>query len=84
MDSRTLIVEDAEASALAAELAQLTGQSEAEAVTLALREKVQRPREIAEKRARVNAIVDEMQKHWVTKGSSRDVDDLYGEDGLPA
>ncbi|MBV9811940.1 MAG: type II toxin-antitoxin system VapB family antitoxin [Acetobacteraceae bacterium] len=80
---RPLVIESEEACALASELAELTRSSVSEAVIAAVREKLQRQREIEARIAQANRIVDEMQKHWVARGSSEDLDDLYGEDGLP-
>ncbi len=75
-----------EAYALAAELAELTGESLATAVTAALRERLEqerRARDLEARRKRVRAIAAEIRSHLDHPLPSSDHSWLYDEDGLP-
>ena len=84
----TLQIEAPETIRAIRELAQRTGQSEEHAVDVAVRERLARlrtPGEEAERRARVYAIVKELQASFKEHPEAAvDLDDLlYDEDGLP-
>ena len=84
----TLQIEAPETIRAIRELAQRTGQSEEHAVDVAVRELLARlrtPVEEAERRARVYAIVKELQASFKEHPEAAvDLDDLlYDEDGLP-
>ena len=81
-----LNIKNREASALATELAQLTGESVTAAVTRALRERLDRERRVRTKAARMEAMLAmgrEIRAHMREPVSS-DTGWLYDEDGLPA
>jgi antitoxin VapB len=83
MDAR-LVVESEEAVRLANELAELTGKSVPDAVTDALKAKVEREREIHERAERIRAAAAEIRSHLRPPLPSSDHGWLYGDDGLPA
>lgn len=77
-----LKIESDEASALASELAELTGESVSAAVTTAVRERLKREREKATKLQRIRELAIEIRAHMREPVSS-DHSWLYDEDGLP-
>jgi len=81
-----LKIEGEEASALASELADLTGESVAAAVTEALRERLQRERQVRDRQARLErvlALAAEIRQHMEHPLPSSDHSWLYDENGLP-
>jgi len=98
MGTPQLNIKDAEATRLARELAELTGESQTEAVRTALRERLEREkaeREARDARAagekrrefeRVWAEIQKIQERVRRRGLSEKMltdDDLYDEHGLP-
>lgn len=89
--NKQLRIDSAEANELADELARLTGEPVAEAVTRALRERIERsrrsgpPAELRTVEERIRAIehIREQGRKFREKGLSSDHDWLYDEDGLP-
>jgi antitoxin VapB len=98
MGTPQLNIKDAEATRLARELAELTGESQTEAVRKALRERLEREkaeheslaaRTAKEKRrefekawAKIQKIQDEVRRLGLADNMLTD-DDLYDENGLP-
>ncbi len=98
MGTPQLNIKDAEATRLARELAELTGESQTEAVRKALRERLEREkaeresldaRSAEEKRrefervwAKVQKIQESVRRRGLAKNMLTD-DDLYDEHGLP-
>ena len=79
-----LYIEDEETCQLADELAQLTGEAVTDAITVALRERLERQREIAERLKRMRAISKRAAKMLRKGGPPVDHGELlYDEDGLP-
>jgi antitoxin VapB len=81
-----LNVESEDAVTLASELAELTGESLAAAVTTALRERLdreRRERDVAARVARVLVLGAEIRAHVQPLLSSESHNSLYGDDGLP-
>ena len=78
-----LRIESDEASALATELAELTGESVDAAVTAALRQRLEREREKAARLKRIRELATEIRAHIQGPVSSSDPDAFYDEDGLP-
>lgn len=76
-------IESSEAFALASELAALTGESLTDAVMAALRERLARERELAEKFAKVQAITADIRAHMKHPLPTSDMSDWYDENGLP-
>ncbi len=82
-----LRIEGDDAYALATRLVALTGESLDTAVTIALRERVEREEKERDHKARVDrimALAADLRAHLDGPVSSADHADLYGEDGLPA
>ena len=85
-----LNIKNPETSALAAELAQLTGESVTAAVTQALRERLQRERAERERRAeevearvaKVMSLAREIVAH-LEPGTTSDTNWLYDDEGFP-
>jgi len=98
MGTPQLNIKDAEATRLVRELAELTGETQTEAVRKALRERLQREkaereardaRTAAEKRrefervwAKIKKIQDRVQRRRLGRDFLTE-DDLYNENGLP-
>ena len=98
MGTPQLNIKDAEITAMVRELAGLTGETQTEAVRMAVRERLdrergERDRDSARKRrekqiddeqirAGIRKIQAEVQKH-MKPGDFLTGDDLYGESGLP-
>ena len=82
MDAR-LVVESAEAARLAEELAALTGEDVADAVTAALKLRLAREQEVRDRLARIKAAAAEIRSHLRPPLPSSDHGWLYGDDGLP-
>jgi antitoxin VapB len=78
-----LKIESDEASALASELAELTGESVDAAITKAIRERLNREREKAAKVKRMLELGAEIRAHMTGPVSSSDPDEFYDADGLP-
>lgn len=74
---------DDEAVRLASELASLTGETVEAAVTQAVRERLEREKEVRKKVADIMAIAAEIRAH-VEPGTTSDHSWLYDEDGFPA
>ena len=80
----SIYIEDEETCQLANELAQLTGETVADAVTVAVRERLERQREIAERVQELHAIGEHCAKLLRPGPSAVEHGDfLYDEDGLP-
>ena len=80
----SLNITDEETCRLADELAQLTGESVTDAVTVALRERLERRREIHERLQRMRAISKSIAKSLGPGPSAVEHGDfLYDEHGLP-
>ena len=77
-----LRIESEEASRLAGELAELTGESVEAAVTSAIRQRLDREREKAAKMKRLRELTAEIRAH-LTGPVSSDHSWLYDENGLP-
>jgi antitoxin VapB len=75
---------EGEAARLAQELAELTGQSIAAAVTVALKDYLERERDIRERYRQLQRIAADIRAGMKEPVSSADHNELYGEDGLPA
>ncbi len=98
MGTPQLNIKDAEATRLARELAELTGESQTEAVRKALRERLERQkaereslaartakakrRDFEKAWARIQKIQDEVRRLGLADNMLTD-DDLYDENGLP-
>lgn len=81
-----LNIKSEDAYALAAQLAALTGESLTTAVTVALRERLEREARLHEKAARsarLLAIAAEIRAHMPPPLPSSDHSFLYDDDGLP-
>lgn len=81
-----LTVRNQDASTLASELAQLTGESVDDAVTSAIRQRLERERETHEREARlqrVRALAAEIRMHMQHPLPSSDHSWLYDGHGLP-
>jgi antitoxin VapB len=86
-----LNIKNLDAHRYATELAEITGETLSEAVTVALRERLAREKEIrarreSERQARIAEILAlgrELRGHMAPGTSSADHAELYGEDGLP-
>lgn len=82
-----LNIKSDEAYALAAELAELTGESLTAAVTRALRERLERERTTRDVDTRVRqmlAMAADIRAHLRQPASSRALEELYDENGFPA
>ena len=80
----SLNITDEETCRLADELAQLTGESVTDAITVALRERLERRREIRERLQRMRAISKSIAKSLGPGPSAVEHGDfLYDERGLP-
>jgi antitoxin VapB len=85
----SLNIRSEEAERLARNLAELTGDSITGAITVALRERIDRvrdreSREVAERAARLRAISSDAGRRWVEPYRTADHGDLlYDEAGLP-
>ena len=80
----SLNITNEETCRLADELAQLTGETVTDAITVALRERLEREREIAERLKRMRAISKHIAKHLRLGPSAVEHGDfLYDENGLP-
>lgn len=77
-----LKIKGEEARAMADELARLTGESLEDAVTTAIRQRLEREREAAEKSKHLRELAAEIRAH-IREPVSSDHSWLYGEDGLP-
>jgi antitoxin VapB len=98
MGTPQLNIKDAEATRLARELAELTGESQTEAVRTALRERLdrekaehaaldartaeQKRREFEKVWAKIQKIQERVKKHRLVENMLTE-DDLYDERGLP-
>lgn len=79
-----LNITNEETCRLARELAELTGETMTGAITVALRERLERQREVAERLKRMRAISKRTAKMLREAGPPIDHGEfLYGEDGLP-
>ena len=79
-----LHIEDEETCQLADELAQLTGETVTDAIMVALRERLERQREIAERLQRMREISRRTARLLRPGPSAVEHGDfLYDEDGLP-
>ena len=77
-------IENDENSRLASELAELTGETEMQAVTVALKERLEREREIQERLKRMRAISKSFAASLLDGPSAVEHGDvLYDERGLP-
>ncbi len=85
--NQQLNIKNVEARALASELAALTGESLTEAVTTALRERLERERKSREREAKIEAMLAigrEIRAHMLEPASSADHAEIYDpETGLP-
>ena len=85
--NQQLNIKNAEAHTLASELATLTGESLTEAVTTALRERLERERRGREREAKIERLLElgrEIRAHLREPMSSADHNELYDPDtGLP-
>ena len=80
----SLNIKNEETCRLARELADLTGETMTGAITVALRERLERQREIAERLKRMRAISKRAAKMLRKGGPPVDHGELlYDEDGLP-
>jgi hypothetical protein len=79
---RQITVDDA-AAGLADELASLTGETVEAAVARAVRERLEREKEVYRKVADIMALAKEIREH-VEPGTTSDHSWLYDEDGFPA
>ena len=80
----SLNIKNEETCQLARELAELTGETMTGAITVALRERLERQREIAERLKRMRAISKRIAKHLRPGPSAVEHGDwLYDENGLP-
>ena len=80
----SLNIKNEETCQLARELAELTGETMTGAITVALRQRLEREREIAERLKRMRAISKRIAKHLRPGPSSVEHGDwLYDENGLP-
>jgi len=78
--NQQLNIKNAEARTLASELATLTGESLTEAVTIALRERLERERKARDREARIEAMLAmgrEIRAHMREPVSSADHADIY-------
>lgn len=85
--NQQLNIKNAEARTLASELATLTGESLTEAVTIALRERLERERKVRDREAKIEAMLAmgrEIRSHMREPVSSADHADIYDpKTGLP-
>ena len=80
----SLNIENEEICQLAHDLAELTGETVTGAITVALRERLERQREIAERLKRMRAISKRAAKRLREAGPPIDHGEfLYDENGLP-
>ena len=80
----SLNIKNDETCQLARELAELTGETITGAITVALRQRLEREREIAERLKRMRAISKRIAKHLRPGPSAVEHGDwLYDENGLP-
>ena len=80
----SIYIKDEETCRLADELAQLTGETVTDAIAAAIRERLEREREIAERLKRMRAISKHIAKHLHPGPSAVEHGDwLYDENGLP-
>ena len=80
----SLYIEDEETSRLANELAQLTGETVTDAITSAIRERLERQREIAEQLRRMREISKRVSNQLRPGPSAVEHGDfLHDENGLP-
>ena len=80
----SIYIKDEETCRLADELAQLTGETVTDAIAAAIRERLEREREIAERLKRMRAISKRIAKHLRPGPSAVEHGDwLYDENGLP-
>jgi len=79
-----LTIESDEAVRLAEQLAALTGESVQDAVTHALRARLEHQRAAKQRAADILAIAAEIRSHLHEPLPESDHSWLYGEDGLPA
>ena len=80
----SLNIKNEETCQLARELAELTGETMTGAITVALRQRLEREREIAERLKRMRAISKRIAKHLRPGPSAVEHGDwLYDENGLP-
>ena len=80
----SLNIENEETCRLAGELAELTGETVTEAIAVAVRERLERQREIAERLKRMRAISKRAAKLLRPGPSAVEHGDwLYDENGLP-
>ncbi len=80
----SLNIKNDETCQLARELAELTGETMTGAITVALRQRLEREREIAERLKRMRAISKRIAKHLRPGPSAVEHGDwLYDENGLP-
>ena len=83
---RGLRIDSEEASALAAELAEVTGENLDSAVTTAIRERLERERQTRDRGVRLRrvlALAAEIRENMEHPLPSSDHSWLYDEDGLP-
>ena len=83
---RGLRIDSEEASALAAELAEVTGENLDSAVTTAIRERLERERQTRDRGVRLRrvlALAAEIRENMEHRLPSSDHSWLYDEDGLP-
>lgn len=80
----SIYIKDEGTCRLADEIAQLTGETVTDAITVALRERLERQREIAERVQELHAIGEHCAKLLRPGPSAVEHGDfLYDEDGLP-
>ena len=80
----SIYIKDEETCRLADELARLTGETVTDAIAAAIRERLEREREIAERLKRMRAISKRIAKHLRPGPSAVEHGDwLYDENGLP-
>ena len=80
----SLYIENEETSRLADELAQLTGETVTDAIMVALRERLERQREIAERLRRMREVSKRVSSQLRVGPSAVEHGDfLHDEDGLP-
>ena len=80
----SLSIENEETGRLASELAELTGETKAEAVTVALKERLERERDVQKRLKRMRAISQHIAESLHDGPSAVEHGDvLYDERGLP-
>jgi hypothetical protein len=84
MMDAVLTIDSEEAVRHAGQLAELTGESVAEAVVRALRDSLRREQSARERAASILDVAAEMRSHLGGPFHSADHASLYGDDGLPA